>query len=145
MTAAYVSGVHEGSSGRIAIAPRSFPGYGGADRLASVEIPTVRRSRDQLIQVDLQPFFSVTGNAADPSSVAEGFLVGHIRYQGFQGENPRLTTKPSRFAAGWFLAGRRPSTHRRTGYRSGSPPAPSGKGTNTPWSQTCTLGAGSPA
>ncbi len=94
MTAAYVSGVHSGSDGRIAIAPRSFPGYGGADRLASVEIPTVRRSRDQLIQVDLQPFYSVTGNAPDPLSVAEGLLVGHIRYQGFQGENPRLTTKP---------------------------------------------------
>ncbi|MBN1121536.1 MAG: hypothetical protein JXJ17_10685 [Anaerolineae bacterium] len=94
MTAAYVSGVHSGSDGRVAIAPRSFPGYGGADRLASIEIPTVRRSRDQLIQVDLQPFYSVTGNAADPLSVAEGLLVGHIRYQGFQGENPRLTTKP---------------------------------------------------
>jgi beta-N-acetylhexosaminidase len=94
MTAAYVRGVHEGSEGRIAVVPRYFPGYGGADRLASVEIPTVRRSLDQLIQFDLKPFFAVTGGAADPLERAEGLMTGHIRYLGFQGDNPRLSTRP---------------------------------------------------
>jgi beta-N-acetylhexosaminidase len=54
----------------------------------------VRRLLDQLIQVDLQPFFAVTGEAEDPLAVADGLLVGHIRYQGFQGDNPRLPTRP---------------------------------------------------
>ncbi len=94
MTAAYVAGVHQGSEGRVAVVPRHFPGYGGADRLATVEIPTVRRSLDQLIQSDLKPFYAVTGNASNPQAVADGLLVGHIRYQGFQGDNPRLTTRP---------------------------------------------------
>ncbi len=97
MTAAYVQGVHEGSRGRMAVVPRHFPGYGGADRPASVEIPTVRRSRDQLTQFDLKPFFAVTGDAADPLAVADGLLVGHIRYQGFQGDNLRDTTRPISF------------------------------------------------
>lgn len=97
MTAAYVRGAHEGSIGRLAVVPRHFPGYGGADRLASDEIPTVRRSRDQLRQTDLLPFFAVTGGAEDELSVADGLLVGHIRYQGFQGDNLRTTTKPFSF------------------------------------------------
>lgn len=94
MIAAYVAGVHEGSNGRVAVVPRHFPGYGGADRLATVEIPTVRRSLDQLVQSDLKPFYAVTGNASTPLAIADGLLVGHIRYQGFQGDNPRLATRP---------------------------------------------------
>nr|MBN1229693.1 hypothetical protein [Anaerolineae bacterium] len=64
--------------------------------LAVEEIPTVRRSRDQLIQADLIPFFAVTGDAQDPLSVADGLLVGHIQYQGF-GENLRSITRPLTF------------------------------------------------
>lgn len=94
MSAAYVSGAHVGSQGRLAVVPRHFPGYGGADRLASVEIPTVRRTRDQLIQVDLKPFFAVTGEAATPEAMADGVLVGHIRYQGFHADSVRVATRP---------------------------------------------------
>ncbi len=94
MIAAYVRGVHRGSEGHVVVVPRHFPGYGGADRLATVEIPTVRRSRDQLTQFDLKPFFAVTGDAADSLAMADGLLVGHIRYQGFQGDNLRLATRP---------------------------------------------------
>lgn len=94
MTTAYVRGIHVGSDGRIAVVPRHFPGYGGADRSATIEVPTVRRSLDQLTQVDLAPFYAVTGNAADPLDRAEGLMTGHIRYLGFQGDNPRLPTRP---------------------------------------------------
>jgi beta-N-acetylhexosaminidase len=97
MAAAYVRGAHTGSQGRLAVVPRHFPGYGGADRLASVEIPAVRRSRDQLTQFDLQPFFAVTGDAENPAEVADGLLVGHIRYQGFYADNLRAYTKPITF------------------------------------------------
>ena len=40
-----------------------------------------------------RPFFSVTGNASDNVRMADGLLVSHIRYQGFQG-NIRATTRP---------------------------------------------------
>jgi beta-N-acetylhexosaminidase len=94
MTAAYVRGIHVGSEGRIAVVPGHFPGYGGADRSATIEVPTVRRSLDQLTQVDLAPFFAVTGNTADPLEQTDGLMTGHIRYLGFQGDNPRLPTRP---------------------------------------------------
>src|SRR5690606_36978240 len=43
---------------------------------------------------DLLPFFAVTGRAPDVLTTADGVVVGHIRYQGFQGDNFRATTKP---------------------------------------------------
>jgi beta-N-acetylhexosaminidase len=94
MAAAYVRGVHVGSNGHLAVVPRHFPGHGGADRYASVEVPTVRRSLDQLIQSDLKPFITVMSSTADPLDRADGVMTGHIRYQGFQGDNPRLATRP---------------------------------------------------
>ncbi|MGB4677696.1 MAG: glycoside hydrolase family 3 N-terminal domain-containing protein [Aggregatilineales bacterium] len=94
MTMNYVRGLHIGSDGRLAVIPRYFPGSGDADRRASDEIPTVRRTLDQLRQSDLLPFFAVTGRAPDVLTTADGVLVGHIRYQGFQGDNFRATTKP---------------------------------------------------
>ena len=94
MTMNYVRGLHIGSDGRLAVIPRYFPGSGDADRRASDEIPTVRRTLDQLRQSDLLPFFAVTGRAPDTLTTADGVVVGHIRYQGFQGDNFRATTKP---------------------------------------------------
>lgn len=94
MTRAYVAGVHAGSESRVVVIPRHFPGYGSADRLATVEIPTVRRTLDQLTQFDLQPFFATTVVAGDPLNVIEGVVTGHISYLGFQGDNPRQSTRP---------------------------------------------------
>ena len=97
MVGAYISGVHEGSAGRIAVAPRHFPGHGAADRVARVEVPTIRRSLEQLSQFDLVPFFAVTGDAQNSQAVADGLLTGHISYRGFQGDNPRIQTRPISF------------------------------------------------
>ncbi len=91
MTSAYVRGIHEGSLGRIAVVPEHFPGHGAADRVASVEVPTIRLSLDQLKQFDLIPFFAVTGDAADSSSTADALLTGHISYRGFQGDTHAQT------------------------------------------------------
>ncbi|GAB4503159.1 MAG: hypothetical protein Fur0043_01510 [Anaerolineales bacterium] len=96
MGQAYINGLHTGSQGRLLVVPKHFPGLGAADRPIEIEIPTVRKSLEQLKQIELAPFFAVTGKAADAASRADGLLVSHIRYQGFQG-NIRATTRPLSF------------------------------------------------
>ena len=96
MGSAYISGLHNGSNGRIAVIADHFPGRGSADRPAGEEPATVRKSLEQLKQIELAPFFAVTGNAQTPPSVADGLLVSHTRYQGFQG-NIHSTTRPVSF------------------------------------------------
>jgi beta-N-acetylhexosaminidase len=92
----YIEGLHKGSDGRIAVIARNFPGRGEADRPPEEEVSTVRKSLEQLKQIELAPFFAVTGNAPSPDMTADGLLVSHIRYQGFQG-NIRATTRPVSF------------------------------------------------
>lgn len=90
---AYTAGVHLGSGNQIAVIPKHFPGFGASDRPLHEEVPTVRKSLEQLRQIELAPFFAVTGDATRPEAVADGLLTTHIRYQGFQG-NIRATTNP---------------------------------------------------
>ncbi|HEX7542358.1 MAG TPA: glycoside hydrolase family 3 N-terminal domain-containing protein, partial [Anaerolineales bacterium] len=96
MGSAYIAGLHIGSTGRLTVIADHFPGRGSADRPAGEEPATVRKSLEQLKQIELAPYFSVTGNASSPESTADGLLVSHIRYQGFQG-NIRSTTRPVSF------------------------------------------------
>lgn len=98
MGRAYVAGVRAGSGGDLLVIVRHFPGVGGADRLPAEEVSTVRKSLEQLKQVELAPFFAVTDTSNSPNAVVDGLLVSHIRYQGFQG-NIRATTKPISFDA----------------------------------------------
>ena len=93
MGIAYVTGVHSGSVGRLAVAARSFPGKGSSDRSVDVEVPTVRRSLEQLKQIELAPFFAVTRQTPGAAETSDALLATHIRYQGFQG-NIRATTAP---------------------------------------------------
>ncbi len=93
---AYISGLHTGSGNRLLVVPKHFPGRGSADRPNEDEVATVRKSLDELKQIELAPFFAVTGKSAAPGAAADGLLVSHIRYQGFQG-NIRATTKPVSF------------------------------------------------
>lgn len=96
MGSAYIAGLHAGSNGRLTVIADHFPGRGSADRPIGEEPATVRKSLEQLKQIELAPFFSVTGNASSPESTTDGLLVSHIRYQGFQG-NIRSTTRPVSF------------------------------------------------
>jgi beta-N-acetylhexosaminidase len=96
MGQAFIRGVHSGSQNQIAVVAKHFPGYGGSDRLPEEEVATVRKSLEQLKQIELAPFFAVTGNASDPSAMTDALLASHIRYQGFQG-NIRATTRPISF------------------------------------------------
>lgn len=93
MGKAYIAGLHQGSGNRMVVIAKHFPGRGGTDRAPDEEIPTVRRSLEQLLQVELAPFLAVTGKTAEPDQVTDGLLVSHIRYEGFQG-NIRTTTRP---------------------------------------------------
>ncbi|MDA1329832.1 MAG: hypothetical protein O3B43_02035 [Chloroflexi bacterium] len=96
MGQAYIAGVHEGSNNQIAVVVKHLPGYGGSDRPLDEEIPTIRKSLTELTQIELAPFFSVTGDAPDEASQTDAMLMAHIRYQGFQG-NIRDTTRPVSF------------------------------------------------
>ncbi len=98
MGSAYISGLHNGGNGQLMVVADHFPGRGSADRPAGAEAATVRKSLEQLKQIELAPFFTVTGNATSPAGTADGLLVSHIRYQGFQG-NIRSTTRPVSFDA----------------------------------------------
>lgn len=96
MGKAFIRGVHAGSDNKVAVMSKHFPGRGGADRPSEEEVSTVRKSLEQLKQIELAPFFAVTGGAPDTLSTTDGLLVSHIRYQGFQG-NIRVTTRPVSF------------------------------------------------
>lgn len=104
MGQAYITGVHEGSSGRIAVVAQHFPGLGFADTQPDQEIPVVPRSLDELSQFDLVPYRAVTGGASDSLARADGLQCANIRYQG---ETTRLITRPvciDERAAGQLLA-----------------------------------------
>ena len=95
MGRAYIAGLHTGSNARMMVVAKHFPGRGSSDRLPEQEIATVRKSLEQLKQIELPPFFAVT-NSTEAASLVDGLLVSHIRYQGFQG-NIRATTRPVSF------------------------------------------------
>lgn len=91
MGKAYIAGLHLGSQNRLAVIAKHFPGRGSSDRLPEEEVATIRKSLDQLKQIELVPFAAVTGNAPNAESTTDGLLVSHIRYQ--QG-SIRATTRP---------------------------------------------------
>jgi beta-N-acetylhexosaminidase len=97
MGKAYISGLQQGSQGKMAVIAKNFPGRGSSDRLPDEDVATVRKSLEQLKLIELAPFFGVTNiQSDDQSEIADGLLLSHIRYQGFQG-NIRATTKPVSF------------------------------------------------
>ncbi len=96
MGKAYIEGIHSGSENRIAVIAKHFPGRGGSDRQPDEEVATVRKSLEQLKQIELAPFFAITGKAEYLKTMTDGLLISHTRYQGFQG-NIRATTRPVSF------------------------------------------------
>ena len=95
MGKAFIKGIHTGSESKVAVMAKHFPGRGGSDRPTEEDVATVRKSLEQLKQIELAPFFAIT-SMSDPLAVTDGLLVSHIRYQGFQG-NIRVTTRPVSF------------------------------------------------
>jgi beta-N-acetylhexosaminidase len=96
MGKAFTSGLHTGSNNRLLVVAQNFPGTGNADRSPDLEVSTVRKSLEQLRQVELVPFFAVTSLALGNPGRVDALMVSHNRYQGFQG-NIRTTTRPISF------------------------------------------------
>ncbi len=96
MGKAFIEGIQSGSANRVAVIATHFPGSGSSDRQPDMEIATVRKTLDQLTQVELAPFFRVTNIEQGRTGVVDGLLLSHIRYQGFQG-NIRPSTRPVSF------------------------------------------------
>jgi beta-N-acetylhexosaminidase len=90
---AFMQGMQAGANGRMAIAASHFPGRGESDRSPEQEVSTVRKSLEELKQIELAPFFTATAGLPGSSGITDALLVSHIRYQGFQG-NIRATTRP---------------------------------------------------
>lgn len=89
MGQAYIKGVHEGSGGTILTISKHFPGFGSSDREVNQEVPTIFKSLDDLRQVDLHPFFQVTNlETDDPTTITDGLMTAHVRYQGLQANVP---------------------------------------------------------
>jgi beta-N-acetylhexosaminidase len=58
MGRAYVEGLHKGSDNNLLVIAKHFPGVGGADRLPEQEVSTVRKSLEQLKQIELAPWMA---------------------------------------------------------------------------------------
>ncbi len=95
---AYIEGVHQGSGGRVATVAKHFPGHGGSDRLPDEEVATVDKSVEDLKQVELAPFLTVTAQQGSAQAVTDGLMSSHIRYRGVQ-RNVRQFTAPISFDA----------------------------------------------
>jgi beta-N-acetylhexosaminidase len=96
MGKSYISGIHNGSDSKMLVVSQNFPGTGSSDRSPEFEVATVRKSLEQLKQIELAPYFAVTNLGIENPSRTDAVMVSHIRYQGFQG-NIRATTKPISF------------------------------------------------
>jgi len=101
MGKAFINGVHTGSEDRMIVVAQNFPGTGYSDRSPEDEVATVRKSLEQLKQIELAPYFTVTSPNLDDPGRVDALMVSHIRYQGFQG-NIRATTKPISFDSNAF-------------------------------------------
>jgi len=96
MGKSFIKGIHTGSDNRILVVAQNFPGTGNSDRSPESEVATVRKSLEQLKQIELAPYFTVTTPELGDSGRVDAVMVSHIRYQGFQG-NIRATTRPISF------------------------------------------------
>jgi len=92
----FIKGIHTGSENRILVVAQNFPGTGNSDRSPESEVATVRKSLEQLKQIELAPYFTVTTPELGDAGRVDAVMVSHIRYQGFQG-NIRATTRPISF------------------------------------------------
>lgn len=85
MGQAYIAGVHAGANQQMLVVARDFPGLGSGDRSLTQDIPTINRTFEQLLQIELVPYFAVTAGSAEPISRADALMLTPARYSGLQG------------------------------------------------------------
>lgn len=94
MARAYISGVHQGSQGRLATVAGNFPGQGDVDRMPDEEVATIQRNATELQQITLPPFLAVTrssrGLGAD-QALTDGLMTSHMRFGAIQAADGRNT------------------------------------------------------
>ncbi len=96
---AYLLGMRDGSTdnrgnSRLLIAAGRFPGLGSADRNPQNEIPTIRKTLDQLKSNELAPFFRAVSQVEGERPLSDALVVANARYQGLQGVISEQTTRP---------------------------------------------------
>lgn len=87
MAAGYYRGLAQGANGRMAVVAPNFPGHGSSNRDWNLEIPTVRKTFQQLTEIDLIPYQRLV-RASELTPLLAGLQTAHIRFQGFQEQNP---------------------------------------------------------
>jgi beta-N-acetylhexosaminidase len=108
MGRAWIDGVHDGSVGRLAVAPGSFPGVGSADRSQAKELPLVDAEPEALAGLELVPFSAVADRTGIDrgAGVADALQTAHARYRGLQ----RQPDRPLSLDAGGLTALLAPGT-----------------------------------
>ncbi|MDQ1300456.1 MAG: beta-N-acetylhexosaminidase, partial [Chloroflexota bacterium] len=91
MGQAFIRGVQLGSLGLVQTAAKHFPGQGSSDRRPEDEVATVQKSVQQLRQIELAPFASITTGGPGMTGTTAALITSHIRYRGFQGNIRQLT------------------------------------------------------
>lgn len=91
MGQAFIRGIQLGSQGQVQTAAKHFPGQGSSDRRPEDEVATVQKSVQQLRQIELAPFASVTTAGPGVTGTTAALITSHIRYRGFQGNIRQLT------------------------------------------------------
>ena len=66
----------------VAACPKHFPGLGGAALDSHEKLPTIERSRKQLLAEDVAPYVKLMGRLT-------AIMVGHGHYPAFDGKKPR--------------------------------------------------------
>jgi beta-N-acetylhexosaminidase len=87
---AYARGLQTGSTGKLAVTAKHFPGQGSLNDASF----TIDRSLDDLKKIDLPPFERLMANPIDQARpLADALLTTNARYRGFDG-NIRERTAP---------------------------------------------------
>lgn len=94
MAKSYITGVHQGSDGRVATIAGNFPGQGDVDRLPDEEVATIQRTATELEKITLPPFQAVTRSSrelGDDLSLTDGLMTSHMRFGALQAADGRNT------------------------------------------------------
>ena len=77
----------------VAACPKHFPGLGGAAQDSHEQLPTIHRSREQIVSEDVKPYATLLRRLS-------AIMVSHGHYPAFDGEKPLPATLSSNIMTG---------------------------------------------